>query len=134
MSSSDYIVGAVEPADIGEITAPWPDRHRAALEDAQAVLTAGAFVRRLREKTGLDQKAFAERSGLAQEQISDLERAAGRKGPTIATLARAARAAGEELTLVTSNELEELRAKAARANAGRARNPASGSPVTRRRP
>jgi transcriptional regulator with XRE-family HTH domain len=44
----------------------------------------GRNVRRIRQRKGLTQEAFAERSGFSQQYVSDLER--GRRNPTVVTL------------------------------------------------
>lgn len=44
----------------------------------------GRNVRRLREKAGLTQEQFAERSGFSQQYLSGLER--GLRNPTIVTI------------------------------------------------
>jgi transcriptional regulator with XRE-family HTH domain len=50
----------------------------------------GKNVRRLREKRGMTQEQFADRSGFSQQYISDLER--GRRNPTVVTLFELAQA------------------------------------------
>jgi DNA-binding XRE family transcriptional regulator len=52
----------------------------------------GRNVRRLRTAAGLTQTALAERSGIDRTYLSDLE--AGRRNPTVTTLARLAKALG----------------------------------------
>jgi DNA-binding XRE family transcriptional regulator len=52
----------------------------------------GRNVRRLRIAAGLTQTALAERSGIDRTYLSDLE--AGRRNPTVTTLARLAKALG----------------------------------------
>lgn len=52
----------------------------------------GTNVRHLRQKLGLTQEAFSEKSGLTQQYISDLER--GRRNPTVVTLFELATALG----------------------------------------
>ena len=44
----------------------------------------GDNVRRLRQRRGLTQEQFAEKSGYSQQYISDFER--GRRNPTVITL------------------------------------------------
>ena len=52
----------------------------------------GTNVRYWRQKLGLTQEAFSEKSGLTQQYISDLER--GRRNPTVVTLFELATALG----------------------------------------
>ncbi len=52
----------------------------------------GRNVRRLREKAGLTQEQFAERSGFSQQYLSGLER--GLRNPTIVTIYELASALG----------------------------------------
>ncbi|MDX2145202.1 MAG: helix-turn-helix transcriptional regulator [Rhodospirillaceae bacterium] len=52
----------------------------------------GRNVRRLREKAGLTQEQFAERSGFSQQYISGLER--GSRNPTIISIYELATALG----------------------------------------
>ena len=52
----------------------------------------GQNVRRLRERSGLTQEQFAERSGFSQQYISGLE--CGRRNPTVVTLYELAQALG----------------------------------------
>jgi transcriptional regulator with XRE-family HTH domain len=52
----------------------------------------GRNAARLRDEAGLTQEALAERSGLTQQYISDLER--GKCNPTIVTLYELAQALG----------------------------------------
>lgn len=52
----------------------------------------GRNVRRLRSEADLTQEALAERSGLSQQYISDLE--CGRRNPTIVSLWELAQALG----------------------------------------
>jgi transcriptional regulator with XRE-family HTH domain len=52
----------------------------------------GDNVRRIRDKKGLTQEKFAEKSGFSQQYISDLER--GRRNPTVVTLFELATALG----------------------------------------
>ena len=52
----------------------------------------GENVRRIRDRKGLTQEAFAEKSGFSQQYISGLER--GRRNPTVVTLYELAAALG----------------------------------------
>lgn len=52
----------------------------------------GDNVRRMRQRRGLTQEQFAEKSGYSQQYISDLER--GRRNPTVITLFELASALG----------------------------------------
>jgi len=52
----------------------------------------GQNVRRIREKKGLTQEEFAERSGFSQQYISGLER--GQRNPTVITVYELATALG----------------------------------------
>ena len=52
----------------------------------------GRNVRRIREKKGLTQEEFAERSGFSQQYISGLER--GQRNPTVITVYELATALG----------------------------------------
>lgn len=52
----------------------------------------GQNVKRIRQKTGLTQEQFAEKSGFSQQYLSTLER--GRRNPSIVTLYELASALG----------------------------------------
>ena len=52
----------------------------------------GRNVRHYRQRRGLTQEAFAERSGFSQQYLSDLER--GKRNPTIVTVYELATALG----------------------------------------
>jgi transcriptional regulator with XRE-family HTH domain len=52
----------------------------------------GRNVRRIRQKNGLTQEAFAEVSGFSQQYLSSLEN--GRRNPTIVTVYELAKALG----------------------------------------
>ena len=52
----------------------------------------GRNVRRLRDRLGLTQEQFAEKSGFSQQYISDLER--GLRNPTVVTLFELSQALG----------------------------------------
>ena len=54
----------------------------------RAVIEAGELVSALRAARGITRAELAERSGVSQEEISEIERAVGRYGPTVATLGR----------------------------------------------
>lgn len=81
----------------------------AAADDEQACVAAGLLIRRLRLKQKLTQKELADRVGMAQPNLSELERGGGTHGPTLTTLMRIARACGEKLLVVPASELAELR-------------------------
>jgi transcriptional regulator with XRE-family HTH domain len=60
----------------------------------------GQNVKRLRDKAGMTQEEFADRSGFSQQYISDLER--GKRNPTVVTLYELAQA-------LDANHLELLK-------------------------
>ena len=68
-------------------------------------LVGGNFAR-LRHEKGLTQEQVAERSGLSQQYLSDLER--GRRNPTIITLYELAQALGvSHVALVEPNHHDD---------------------------
>lgn len=62
--------------------------------------SAAAFVRAARQAAGLTQKQLAQRIGVSQPRIAELERGEGSQGPTISLLARVAQACGKKLSLM----------------------------------
>ena len=63
-------------------------------------MTPGQMVREARRSAGLSQQALASRLGTTQSAIAGLE--SDRSSPRVATLERALRACGQELTLSVS--------------------------------
>jgi transcriptional regulator with XRE-family HTH domain len=61
------------------------------------MMDAASFVRELRVRHGLSQRALAYRAGTTQQAVSRIEH--GRVSPTVEMLARLAAAVGEELVL-----------------------------------
>jgi transcriptional regulator with XRE-family HTH domain len=66
-------------------------------------MTAGQLVRDARRSAGLSQQALASRLGTTQSAIAGLE--SDRSSPRVATVERALRACGQELSL-TARELK----------------------------
>jgi transcriptional regulator with XRE-family HTH domain len=71
------------------------------LED-EVNLRTGRAVRRRREAAGLSLRALAARSGVSPSAISDIER--GAKSPTVATVARLARALGVDAAALVAGD------------------------------
>lgn len=67
--------------------------------DTVAANSAAAFVRTARKQAGFTQKQLAERLGVAQSRVAELERDT-KQGPTLGMLARVAKACGKSLGLV----------------------------------
>ena len=65
--------------------------------DAETQIALAELVYRMRTEAGISQSELARRMGSSQPFISDLER--GGRTPTVATLARVARATGNQLRL-----------------------------------
>lgn len=74
--------------------------------------TAWALCREVRARTGLSQRALAERAGVTPATIARVEK--GRMEPTLALLERIARAAGIDLTIsLAPADPDERKARAA---------------------
>lgn len=71
-------------------------------EGQRAVAAAASLVRSLREKAGLSHQGLAARAKTTQTQVSAVENAIGRHGPTVELLARLVEACGEKLTLASA--------------------------------
>jgi len=72
---------------------------REMLDEKAGLLEAARFVRRIRNKARLSQAGLAEAMGVAQARVAEIETAKSKRGPTVATLARAAKACGGTLKL-----------------------------------
>jgi DNA-binding XRE family transcriptional regulator len=70
------------------------------VRSASGAAKAGAFVRTMRLAAGLSQDQLASASGMTQSMISDLERGAGKIGPSFETLLRLAEACGMDIGFV----------------------------------
>jgi ribosome-binding protein aMBF1 (putative translation factor) len=84
-----------------------------ATEDARRDIIERTFVhdvahlvRSLRRSAGMNQSMLASALGTTQSAISDIERAAGPHGPTVALVGRIAAACGHRLT-ITSKPLSD---------------------------
>jgi transcriptional regulator with XRE-family HTH domain len=64
---------------------------------ASGAAKAGAFVRTMRLAAGLSQDQVAAASGMTQSVVSDIERGAGKIGPSFETLLRLAEACGMDI-------------------------------------
>ncbi|MCU0894891.1 MAG: helix-turn-helix transcriptional regulator [Rhodospirillales bacterium] len=90
----------------GSRTQPgWMALSELALRDetvrsASGAAKAGAFVRTMRLAAGLSQDQLASASGMTQSMVSDLERGAGKIGPSFETLLRLAEACGMDIGFV----------------------------------
>lgn len=67
------------------------------VRSASGAAKAGAFVRTMRLAAGLSQDQLAEASGMTQSMVSDIERGAGKIGPSFDTLLRMAEACGMDI-------------------------------------
>jgi ribosome-binding protein aMBF1 (putative translation factor) len=67
--------------------------------EERANLCAAEFIRHSREVADLSQAELAEEIGITQARVSQLERAESPEGPSIAMLARVAKACGRNLRL-----------------------------------
>lgn len=67
------------------------------VRSASGAAKAGAFVRTMRLAAGLSQDQLAEASGMTQSMVSDIERGAGKIGPSFETLLRMAEACGMDI-------------------------------------
>ncbi|RME62581.1 MAG: XRE family transcriptional regulator [Alphaproteobacteria bacterium] len=76
-------------------TAGW----RQAARHNAAAIRAGQLLRRARELANLTQAQLAQRVGMPQSKISDLERGIGRYGPTFEVMERVAAVCGRHITL-----------------------------------
>lgn len=94
MSKAVIRQAASKPFDFDALLST-PELRRAA-DDARAVTMVGELVRSLRVAQGMTQTELAERTGISQANISDVERGIGRDGPTVATFVRLLRALGHE--------------------------------------
>src|SRR6266508_3020216 len=83
-------------------------------EQARRAYEVGREVRRQREAAGLTQRQLADRAGMTQSVIARLE--AGGAEPTLATLARVARALGLELTIGFQRVAQPTRQRGRRAS------------------
>jgi transcriptional regulator with XRE-family HTH domain len=64
---------------------------------ASGAAMAGAFVRTMRVTAGLSQEQLARAAGVSQSVISDIERGAGKIGPSFETMVRLATASGMDI-------------------------------------
>jgi transcriptional regulator with XRE-family HTH domain len=91
--------------DADHLLAARPDlKRRAAV--AAAIAAVGDLVRRCREADGLTQPELAERTGITQPSLSDLERGVGINGPTTATLVRIFAELSDQLVITSRSELD----------------------------
>ncbi len=90
------------PLDIEGLIGPTPVALQAA-QTARAIAYVGELVRRSRTARGLSQAALAQRTGMTQAHISELERGLGSHGPTVATLNRIMQALGDEMLFDTAS-------------------------------
>lgn len=74
--------------------------YLSSIPEAEAELKAAELVYETRREAGLTQKELAARLGIAQNNISAIER--GKRTPSIATLARIASATGKRLAITIS--------------------------------
>jgi len=81
---------------------------------SSAAMRAGTMVREMRKGAGLSQGELAERIGVTQERVSEIERGAGPQGPTFALLERIAAACGWRLAALPAEEAVPATAVAAR--------------------
>jgi hypothetical protein len=91
-------MGSVDLATVEQDLMSLPG-GRAMLDEKASLLEAARFVRRIRSQAGLSQAGLAEAMGVAQARVAELEMAKSKRGPTITTLARAAKACGGTLKL-----------------------------------
>jgi DNA-binding CsgD family transcriptional regulator/DNA-binding transcriptional regulator YiaG len=99
------------------------DATRSALETAEAAEEAARFVRQMREAAKLTQGALAEKLGISQPRISEIERGGTPEGISYAMLRRVARACGFEDWPVEPT---------ARSGEGRETEPQAGAGLTQR--
>jgi DNA-binding XRE family transcriptional regulator len=69
------------------------------LEDERAALRAAEFIENSRKKAHLTQKNLAEKIGVSQARISQMEQGQGRYGPSLGLLERIATACGGYLLI-----------------------------------
>jgi transcriptional regulator with XRE-family HTH domain len=121
MSDSDLQFGPADqavvadsgPLDFDALIGESPALQRAA-RTASTVAAFGDGVRRARLAAGLSQAALAERAGMTQAHISELERGLGSNGPTVGTLSRLMQDMGDELLFDTVRSRAEREADARR--------------------
>lgn len=71
--------------------------HDETVRSASGAAKAGAVVRSMRLAAGLSQDQLAAASGMTQSVVSDIERGAGKIGPSFETLLRLAKACGMDI-------------------------------------
>ena len=79
-------------------------RVKEAYDEQRVVLEAARFIRNLRESAGLTQTELAETMGVSQAVIARLEMGQGKRGITIAMLARVAAACNQSLVVKPSGK------------------------------
>jgi transcriptional regulator with XRE-family HTH domain len=77
-----------------------------------AALRAGDLVRSMRKEAGLSQTDLADRMGVKQSRISEIEAGLGSQGPTWDVMERAATACGQSLRPVMVNVQDKMRTAA----------------------
>lgn len=87
------------PVDIDQFMGETTAEERAFITERTMVQTAASLVRVMRNRAGLDQKSAAAEARTSQSAISDIERAVGPNGPTVAVMARIAHACRHRLVL-----------------------------------
>ena len=98
---------------------------------SSAAMRAGALVRAWREARGLTQRELAERLGVSQERISNIERGVGKHGPTFDVMTQIADACGYPLVQTWSAAQEREVSSASRGRATDvARRPYGSPPAT----
>ncbi|VVD29972.1 helix-turn-helix domain-containing protein [Paraburkholderia dioscoreae] len=91
-----------------ELTGEFPEAKEG-YDDRDQLVRLGLVLRQARRSLDLTQMQAADRSGIAQADISRLENGEGDRGPTFETLARYARALGLTLGVtLTPNGHREL--------------------------
>ena len=91
--------GTSTAVDIDALLAGTDQERRRDILERALVHEVAHLVRDLRKKAGMNQAALADALATTQSAISDIERAAGPHGPTVALVGRIAAACGHRLTI-----------------------------------
>lgn len=71
----------------------------AGYKSKDAIIKYGQQLRNMRNSTGMNQHALAKAAGMAQPDISRLEKGVGKVGPSVSTMSRLANACGYEFSV-----------------------------------
>jgi len=102
-SGSEAVRGYSTKFDLDRLIGDEPEMRQAA-DSAAAAVRAGELVRRVRTQHKMSQTELAQRAGMTQAHISELERGVGANGPTVVTLARIMHELGDEAVIDTAAE------------------------------